>query len=220
VLKELMMEKVLEYDLDVTKINSTVAVELGKAFIRTSFKVALMGFILLQTALTIKQYHQSLIVPFRVETQESLMSKRTTEALVLLNCPNEKIKTIRESIIQGAPIAGVDPVLLAVLMESESEFKLTARSPMGYKSLMQTPTSTGYVATDTMHGCDKLREKLALAKGDYVKALTWYKGSPALYLKNGKKSDGHKQALAVLTKYKQINERIALNGQRESEGRH
>ena len=181
-------------------------------------KVTMVLCLVTSTYKSIKQYNQSLFVPIRLELNET-ESIKTKKALATLNCPKEKIEVTAKAIVVTSKILpkiylnGVEVdnnILIATLMETESEFSVNARSRMGYKSLMQTPTATKRPITDTAHGADLLQEKLQIAKGDLEKALTFYKGSPTMVNAKGKSTDGHKQALEVIAKYKKVVDKVKM----------
>ena len=91
----------------------------------------------------------------------------------------------------------LDPVLLATLAYTESNFRIIATSPKGYKGIMQTPISEGDIHLDVLRGAKILQEKLRYAKGDLELALTLYKG--------GKNVEAKKQAKQVLAIYSMVN---------------
>lgn len=201
------MEQTLVYEK--SNFNYKLVYEVSKYIVKSTIKIGLIGCIFYNTYLSIQTYNQKSMTPIRIESKQSLDMRRTKEALIYLKAPLKQIEILTESIIHGASIAKVDPVLIAVLMKTESEFKSTAKSSMGYKSLMQTPTSTGLSATDTMHGCEILKEKLMITKNDIPKALTLYKGS-GWSIKNGVKSKGYEQALQVLSIYKKVIDKVSI----------
>lgn len=213
-----MKDLSLTYQAETTAVNYNLIFSLAKSVMGIVLKASLVGVIFVVTLTQIKQYNQTLFIPMRIELNES-EAVRTKKALTLLNCPKEKQDVMAQSItstskilptmyIGGLPID--NNILIAVLMASESEFSVNARSSMGYKSLMQTPTATKRPITDTAHGLDILQEKLQIAKGDLETALTFYKGSKTLYDAKGKSTLGHKQALEVIAKYKKVVDTIKV----------
>lgn len=214
------------YALDAAKVaspNYGFMFHIAQELAATCVKVALVGIILYNIAGAITVHNQQQVIPVKIEqshppapaavrlTSEQIAWKRTTDALTLLECPTEKLRRFTQSCVLGAQVPNVDPVFIACLIKTESEFKPKARSSMGYKGVMQTPTATGYVEADTMHGCNKLQDHLQDTHGNLVNALTNYKGSPRTMVRvHGRlvKSEGYKQALAVLALYKSIKARI------------
>lgn len=186
-------------------INKDITIALVKSFGLISLKICLVGLLGTNIYTTLNEYKSSQIIPVKIEKVDEL--KRIKESLVILNCPPEKIQPLAESIHTGAKVAQVDPVLIAVLMATESEFSLTAKSKMGYKGLMQTPTSTKIAVVDTVHGAAILKDKLRIAKNDLLLGLTFYKGS-SYTVKNGKKSDGYKQAQQVVATYNKVIDKM------------
>lgn len=143
-----------------------------------------------------RSFHRTLPTPISLTTVdvEDVAKTRLTKALAYLKCPTEKVEPIGEGIIKGAGSIGVDPVLIAVLLRTESAFSLTARSPKGYVGLMQTPQATQYADVDILYGCRILEEKLRIARGDLRDALAMYKG--------GKNPMAYRQADEVLSLYR------------------
>lgn len=213
------MKEVLTYEAQVQdEVNYNLIISLGKSITGIVIKASLFGVVFVASLTQMKQYNQSMFVPIRIELKDS-ESVITKKALTALNCPKEKIEVITSSITSTSKILpkmyfGSMPidnnVLVAVLMETESEFSVNARSSMGYKSLLQTPTATKRPITDTAHGLDILQEKLIIAKGDLEKALTFYKGSKTLYDAKGRSTKGHVQALEVIAKYNKVLDRIKV----------
>lgn len=213
------MENVFVIAAEKETFNSGFAFHVSKALAATIVKVALAGIVIFNIATQVEVHRQAQIIPVKIEqaptvttsvkmTPEALAKHRTRNALILLNCPPEKIEAYTLACVLGAQVPKVDPVLIACLMKTESDFKSRCTSSMGYKGVMQTPTATGYVEADTVHGCNKLRDHLAMAKGDLPLALTNYKGSKRQILSNGKKSVGYKQALEVLELYRNVKRSV------------
>jgi hypothetical protein len=201
---EVEMENVLALDRRETKeVNFAVVVELIKMSMKGILKVGLIGIVCYNIYVANDTMNQSRITPMKIESTETKELKRTKEALALLKLSPEKIPQYADGIIMSAKVAGVDPVLLACLYYTESRFSLTAKSRMGFKGIAQTPTSTGYVASDMVHGADKLREKMESNNNDIHAALTNYKGS-----KFKKGTAGYKQASEVLVLYASLNKQI------------
>lgn len=91
-------------------------------------------------------------------------------------------------------VSGYDPVLIAELAFSESSFNNNVVSPKGYKGVLQTPTKTGYLNADMVHGVEILREKFKLYKKP-LPSLAAYKGGKDVPL-------ARVQASKVLAAYK------------------
>lgn len=197
------MEQLLTLQRETKEINLTLYLELGKALFKTITKVGLIGIVCYNIFLANQELNNNRITPMKIESTESKELKRTKEALAILKLPTEKIEKYAESSIMASKVAGVDPVLLMCLYWTESRFSLSAKSSMGYKSIAQTPSATGFVEADMMHGANILQTKMKIAKGDIHKALCFYKGS-----KFNKNTVGYKQAQEVLTVYNDINKKI------------
>lgn len=192
------MEKILHLHIE-----SNVFIEFVKNLTNLIFKVALTIFVVNNILTTNTQINQNRILPIKLESTETKDFKRTKEALIILNLPKEKVQQFTNSVIMGAKVAQVDPVLIVALMYTESSFKNNAKSSMGYQGLMQTPSKTGFTEVDIMHGSVILKEKLSISKGDIQQALTYYKGS-----KFKKNTVGYKQANQVIALYNNLNHQI------------
>lgn len=121
-------------------------------------------------------------------------------AVILLGCPGGMAATITDSIRIAESRTGIDGVFIASLLFTESTFNVSAVSRKGYRGLMQTPTASGYIEVDVLHGALILKDKLRLAKGDYFEAVALYKG--------GRNPEARKQARKVLVLYKQVLKEI------------
>lgn len=105
----------------------------------------------------------------------------------------------------------IDPILWAQVLDTESDYVMTAESSMGYKGFAQTPKAvmkTGFEVGDMTYGSCVLRDKLRISKGNMETALTYYKGSKTLTDKNGKDTLGHTQAKRVLTLYAKLKNQM------------
>jgi hypothetical protein len=94
---------------------------------------------------------------------------------------------------------GIDPLLLASLASTESNFKLKCVSSKGYKGIMQTkPATMKFADVDILHGARELESWIKYCKGDYYKAIAGYKGGVKPH------KVAFRQAQRVLTIYKSI----------------
>ena len=105
---------------------------------------------------------------------------------------------IAEMIYKQSTINSLNPLLIAALCYTESEFNPKAKSCKGYKGIMQTKTISGYTEADLLHGILVLKEKLELSDGNLKKAIIMYKGYKI------DSARGNKQAEKVLDIYKQL----------------
>lgn len=188
---------------ETNSINLAVAIELVKMSIKTILKAGLIGLVAYNIIVVNTQLNSNRIIPMKIESTETKDLKRTKEALAILKLSNDKIPKYTKSGILAANVAGVDPVLLMCLYWTESRFSLTAKSSMGFKSIAQTPSATGFVEADMMHGANILQEKMRIADGNLHKAICFYKGS-----KYNKNSVGYKQASEVIALYNTVNKQI------------
>jgi hypothetical protein len=178
------------------------------AAVKIGLLILTVYFIIFQ----VKSFHETLPYPMKVtdvKKQLTVQQKELVTVLKKLNCPESKRDSIIKAILLGASQIKIDPLLIATLMYTESQFKLNAVSPKGYKSLMQTPkASMEYADVDTLYGCRVLEEKLKIANGNLELALTYYKGSLRATSANGKPSFGNKQAREVIALYNKLRKEI------------
>lgn len=142
-----------------------------------SIYLTLLTFTTFQIFSSVNEFQTSLPQP--VQIKEDYRLTETREALKLLNAPKDKLEVLTKSCYSAGFATDIDPVLIACIIRKESEFKINALSPKGYKSLMQGDKAVmqwGYAETNTMYGANILREKLIIAKGDMNKAMVFYKG--------------------------------------------
>lgn len=162
---------------------------------------------LLTTAIfsSVNDFHNALPTPVQFKEDSKLTDTRT--ALKLLGRDEKFVNPIYHSALAN----GIDPVLWACVIATESEYKINAVSSMGYKGLAQTRKAvmkTGYEVGDLTYGSCELKDKLQSANGNMEKALTFYKGSKELYDKKGRPTKGHIQAIEVLNLHKKIKEQM------------
>ena len=120
------------------------------------------------------------ILPFKTvedsQPTQQYSCSHVRHILRRLGAPRKEISDLGSAIHLASARTGIDEKLLSVLMHTESNFQHKAQSDTGYGGLMQTPTSSGFTDADVLHGADVLKEKLEVAHGDILKALTFYKG--------------------------------------------
>jgi len=138
-------------------------------------KTVMMGTLLI--LLTSQVYvAQSIVIP--VEKIESKQQTNQLEnVLNSLKCPIKKVKEVAQAIQLASEQTQINPILLACLLQTESDFNPMAISQKKYKGLMQTPTATfKWIDVDILHGARVLEEKIKIANGNIVLALALYKG--------------------------------------------
>jgi hypothetical protein len=113
-----------------------------------------------------------------------------------LDAPEEHIYELGSAIRLASSRTGINEKLLTALMYTESGFDRSAESKKGYKGLMQTPSATGFIDVDVLHGAFILKDKLRISKGNVRKALTLYKG--------GNNKVARKQANQVLLVFRNL----------------
>lgn len=123
-----------------------------------------------------------------------------TAALHELDAPEKKIERLADAILKASHDTNINGVLLAALMKTESDFDPLARSPKGYKGLMQTPHLTGWYDIDVIIGARILKDKLRITDGNMERALSLYKGGTSDTAKN--------QARKVLDLYSRLKEKV------------
>jgi len=184
----------------------------------TATKVLLMSIMLYQVFIAARTYHEHLPIPFQVTAEQKaahvmthaeLEQHQLSIALKSLQCPSEKLRPFSEGILKGAHTIKVDPLLITAILYTECQFKMTARSPKGYKGLMQTPwASMVYADVDILLGCrifeDKMRTKVAQNSNGTVNLRT----ALALY-KGGLNTMAFRNADEVLALYSKLKARCA-----------
>jgi hypothetical protein len=208
------MEQVIYFSQKETKeVNLVVTKEVIKMVVKAIWKAGLIGVVAYNIIIATQVFNANRITPIKIsQPKESMEAVRTKEALVLLNCPKEKVEAMSKAAVVGAMVLkdyNISPEFLVCLAKTESEYSLKAKSSMGYKSIMQTPTSTGYYNSDLVHGCDKLIEKLKISKGNLLVALTYYKGSKTTHDAQGRETMGYKQAKQVVALYEKIKPQLS-----------
>jgi hypothetical protein len=208
------MEQVIYFSQKETKeVNLVVTKEVVRMFFKAIWKAGLIGVVAYNIIIATQVFNANRITPIKIsQPKEPIEVVQTKEALALLNCPQEKIEAVSKGSVVGAMVLkdyDIKPAFVAVLAKTESGYSLKARSKMGFKSIMQTPTATGYYNSDIVHGCDKLAEKLKISKGNLLVALTYYKGSKTTHDAKGRETMGYKQAKEVIALYDKIKPQLS-----------
>lgn len=136
-------------------------------------QLTLLPLVLFQIFGTVNDFHRDLPQPVRVSEDNRLTAIKQT--LTILGRDHK----FAEGIYISAHAAGIDPIFWACNIETESKFKITAKSPKGYKGLGQTPKAamkTGFETADMTYAACIYKEKISIAKGDKQLALALYKG--------------------------------------------
>jgi hypothetical protein len=207
------MEQVVYFTQKETKeVNLVVVKEVVSMCVKSIWKAGLIGIVVYNILIATQGFNSHRITPIKIISKEPIEVIQTKEALNLLNCPKEKIEPMSKAAVIGAMVLkdyDINPAFLVTLSKTEADFKLTAKSSMGYRSIMQTPTSTGYYETDMVHGCNKLKEKLQISKGNLLVALTYYKGSKTTHDAKGRETKGYQQAKEVIALYNKIKPQLS-----------
>jgi len=163
------------------------------------FKTAIVASLLTTTSLFSVVHDFQSALPQPVVIEEDPRLSEVKQALKLLG----KDLKFALPLYQSATIAGIDPLLWACNIQTESEFKITAVSKKGYKGLGQTPQAkmkTGYELADLTYAACVYQEKVRIAEGD--KKLAW-----ALY-KGGDNPAAKKEAEKVFALYHKLKEQM------------
>lgn len=118
-------------------------------------------------------------IPKPVQVKEEIGRTKARYALEYAGAPKERLVTLTRSAYAASIGTDIDPIMIATIMKPESEYKITAKSPKGYKSLMQTKEAYvkwEFAEANVMAGACVLREKLQAAGGNLDKAMVYYKG--------------------------------------------
>lgn len=111
-----------------------------------------------------------IIVPVHLQDQKQIQIGRLIEEFHLSSKLASSFYNIGED-------TQLDPFLLCSIAQTESRFRLNARSPKNYKGILQTPFATmKWADVDILIGARILKDKLWIANGDLLKALQLYKG--------------------------------------------
>ena len=160
----------------------------------------LLVLILILTGINGYVIHQ-LVQPVAASVEANSQPDLIRSTLLYLGCPGSKTLSISHGIRTAENRTGINGILIACLIYTESNFRTDAVSKSGYRGLLQTPTATKIPLIDICHGVDILREKLHLTKGDMFRALTLYKG--------GFNPEARKQARQVLLVYRHVIKNVA-----------
>lgn len=143
-----------------------------------TIKSHVIGIVLLSIIFSILlvtfNFHSVLPLPIELDPKKK---SDVYLALQILQCPTDKLDAISRAITNASQVTGISPLLIATLLQTESNFDHKAVSSANYKGLMQTPTATGEFAdVDILHGTRILQQKLRMSGGDLRQALIYYKG--------------------------------------------
>jgi hypothetical protein len=118
-------------------------------------------------------------------------------SLTFLGCPKNKITAISNGIKIASEKTGISRLLISSLLFTESNFRYEAVSKKGYVGIAQTPyASKVYPEVDILHGMMILKDKLRIADGNMITALSLYKG--------GRNSEALRQAQYVVKVYNNL----------------
>ncbi|MDA8087126.1 MAG: lytic transglycosylase domain-containing protein [Nitrospiraceae bacterium] len=128
-----------------------------------------------------------IIVPLQIEDQKQIQIGKLIEEFHV--SPG-----LAQSFFDIGTDTHLDPFLLCSIAQTESGFRLDARSPKNYKGILQTPIATmKWADVDILIGARILKDKLWRSNGDLLKALQLYKG--------GNNPEALKEAKEVLRLY-------------------
>lgn len=135
-----------------------------------------ISFISLISLILIVIFNFHSVLPMPIELDPKKKSD-VYLALQILQCPTDKIDAISKAINNASQLTEISPLLIATLLQTESNFNPKAVSTANYKGLMQTPTATyEFADVDVLHGARILQQKLRMSRGDLRQALIYYKG--------------------------------------------
>lgn len=123
----------------------------------------------------VDSFYSNLPHPAEIRTEINQGELAVSKALFYLGRDPKFVRPI----LKSAGVLDIDPIFWTFLIDSESGFKITARSPKGYVGLGQTPKAvgkTGYEVADLVYAASIYNEKLKIAKGDTFLATALYKG--------------------------------------------
>jgi len=116
------------------------------------------------------------VIPLKITLPQDTIIPDLERKLIQRGVFPKKAKGLSVDIYNVCAMRGISPYLIIALMETESNYDLKAISSAGYKSLMQTPSSSGYADVDTLHGIRILQDKLGIVNGKLDQGLLQYGG--------------------------------------------
>lgn len=122
-------------------------------------------------------------------------------SLIVADAPRDRIPVLTKAVANASKSENIHPLMLTVLMKTESNYKKNARSPKGYVGELQTPTATEFSDINVLYGARILREKLNMINNNMLRALALYKG--------GDNSTARSQAQHVMTTYEKLYPKFA-----------
>lgn len=146
----------------------------------------------------VDNFHSILPVPVEVSQEDPKLTE-VRKALVILGRDPKNAKAIYFT----ATAKDITPLLWCANIECESDFKIDAKSSMGYKGLGQTPKAImklGYEEADLMAAACVFAEKRKIAKGDDTLAWALYKG--------GRSAAAHRDAKKVFVLYEKLKLKV------------
>jgi soluble lytic murein transglycosylase-like protein len=152
---------------------------------------------------SVNEFNYAIPTPVQIKEDSKLTATRL--ALIEAKAPRDRLETLTRSCYYAGMATNNDPVLIVSIIAPESEYKITARSKKGYKSLMQTEHAImkwEYAEANIMAGACCLREKMQIAKGDINLAMALYKG--------GKSKEARDIAKKQLEIYRDLRDKIEL----------
>jgi len=164
--------------------------------------IALMTFTTIGIFSVVNDFQSAMPVPVEICKEDPKLTE-VRDTLRILGRNDKYAKDLYMS----ATAKGINPVLWTCNIETESEFKITAKSKKGYKGLGQTPKAamkTGYESADLLYAACVLDEKLRISGGDIHKAMMLYKG--------GNNPAAKKEADKVFALYERILVKLSKKG--------
>jgi len=116
------------------------------------------------------------VIPLNIRLPQDAIIQDMEMKLVKRGVVQNRARGLAIDVYNVCAMRGISPYLIIAIMEAESNYDLKAVSSAGYKSLMQTPTSSGYADVDTLHGIRILQDKLGIVNGNLNQALIQYGG--------------------------------------------
>lgn len=138
------------------------------------FKTLVLGVVLCFMCYNVLGFIHSIPMSVKLVNENKTLAKMS---LLALNVPVSKVEKYSRDIDTASRATNQDPILLATIIKTESNFDQKAVSNKGYKGLMQTPSATLiYSDVDILHGARILEAKRHLTNDNLLEALTMYKG--------------------------------------------
>ena len=171
-------------------------------------QLVVLPLLALQMFSTVDAFHREIPQPVRISKEDTRLTE-IRQALRILG----RDEKYANDLFLSAQVAKMDPVKWACNIETESNFKIDAKSNKNYKGLGQTPKAvmkTGYEVGDLVYAACIYNDKLKFTKGDHHLALAMYKGgnNPAAHKCANKVEDLYAKVKSKINEENKLKEKV------------